>query len=248
MNPSTDALLDLQVIDRQRLTLKLAREQRHGKLVEAQKNLAAAEAAAAAVAAEIEKMGALTRQYTANVERCDATIVELRGKQMNAKTNKEYMAIINGVEAARVEKNLREQSLKELGEKLAVHQDKAAKAAEAVAKAKAKLDEVAKEASDSAKPGPEEAALQQQYDERKAKVDPKFLETYERLVSAKHKMPLMPVDSITRSTPFGKVISHNQIEQIRMGKLVIDSGSNAILYVNERGKPPSADAKDAKKG
>jgi len=44
-------------------------------------------------------------------------------------------------------------------------------------------------------------------------------------------MPLMRVDPKTRTTPVGAILSHNQVEQIRQGKLVIDRGSNAILYL-----------------
>ncbi len=230
-NASIDALLDLQVIDKQRLTLKQARLQRQGKLSEAAKALATAEEAAAAIETQGDKLGALIRQYTTDVERCDAAIADLRSKQMNAKTNKEYMAIINGIEASRLEKTHREQSLKELNEKIKAGEEKVAKAREQVAAMKAALEAVGKESAGSDQPTPEETALQKQYDERKATVDPKFLEVYERLVSAKHPRPLMKVDVATRTTPVGAKISHNQIEQIRMGKLVICSGTNAILYL-----------------
>ena len=71
MNPSIVALLDLQVIDKRRLALKQAREQKQGKVADAEKTAAAAEAAAAAATAEVERMGALIRQYHADVERCD---------------------------------------------------------------------------------------------------------------------------------------------------------------------------------
>ena len=39
------------------------------------------------------------------------------------------------------------------------------------------------------------------------------------------------VDPKTRTTPVGAILSHNQVEQIRQGKLVIDRGTNAILYI-----------------
>jgi hypothetical protein len=55
-------------------------------------------------------------------------------------------------------------------------------------------------------------------------------------------MPLMRIDPKTRSTAYGSIISHNVIEQIRMGKLAIDSGSNAILFIDE-GTKKKADSK-----
>ena len=231
MNASIDALLELQVIDKQRLTLKTARLSKAGKLGDARKAAVAADEAAAAIQAEIEKKGALVRQYTADAARCDTTIAELRQKQMNAKTNKEYMAIINGIETARVEKNHREQSLKDLAAKTKELEEKLAKAKEQAVAMHARLAEVDKEASGVDQATPEEQALQAQYDARKATVDPKFLEVYERLVAARHPRPLMRVDEKTRTTPVGAVISHNQLEQIRMGKLVVCSGTNSILYI-----------------
>jgi len=231
MNASIDALLELQVIDKQRLALKLARLQRHAKQGEAAKATTLAQEEASGVDGQIEKMGALIRQYTTDVERCDALITELRGKQMNAKTNKEYMAIINGVETARLEKGHREQSLKELAERVQALQDKATKAHEHAAALKTTLSDVEKSSAGAELASPEEQELQRQYDERKAKVDAKFLEVYERLVSARHPMPLMRVDPNTRTTPYGALISHNQLEQIRMGKLVTCSGTNSILYI-----------------
>ena len=234
MNPSIDALLDLQVLDQQRLALKRAREERLNRLTDAEKAASAAAAETTTAAAEVEKLGALIRQYTADVARCDATINDLRSKQMNAKTNKEYMAIINGIETAKSEKANREQSVKDLAARVAEREAKVAAAKEHAGKLAAKRGELV--AANDTEATPEEVELQRQYDERKAKVDPKFLEVYERLIKANHKMPLMRVDPKTRSTAFGSVLSHNQVEQIRMGKLVLDR-SNALLYIVDREKP-----------
>jgi predicted nucleic acid-binding Zn-ribbon protein len=230
MNPSIDALLDLQVIDKQRLTLKRTREAEQSKHSDAERILATAQAAAAAAQAEVDKTGALHRQYQADIARCDHDIADARSKQMAAKTNKEYMAIINSIEQAKLEKGHREQSIKDLETRIKDLETKAATAVENVAKAKASLDQLAA-SSGVTEASPEEQELQRRYDDIKAKIDPAFLEIYERLVKAHHKMPLMRVDPATRSTVFGGVISHNQVEQIRMGKLVIDRNTNAILYL-----------------
>ncbi len=240
MNPSIDALLDLQVLDKQRLALKRAREERLNRLTDAEKSASSAAAETTAAAAEVEKLGALIRQYTADVARCEATINDLRSKQMNAKTNKEYMAIINGIETAKSEKANREQSVKDLAARVAEREAKVAAAKEHAEKLSARRGELV--AANDTEATPEEVELQRQYDERKAKVDPKFLEVYERLIKANHKMPLMRVDPKSRSTAFGSVLSHNQVEQIRMGKLVIDR-SNAILYIVDREKSSEGEAK-----
>ena len=239
MNPSIDALLDLQVIDKRRLSLKLAREQQHARVGEGEKLYQAALAAEAAAAADVERMGALVRQYTSDVARCDTTLAELRSKQMNAKTNKEYMAIINSIETSKQEKALREQSVKELGGRIKEMEAKVAAAKEQAAQLKLKFEEL--KASTGGSDKPSEALIAGGISER-----PAFLEVYERLVKANHKMPLMRVEPHSRSTAFGGVISHNQVEQIRMGKLVVDRGSNAILYIVEREKP-GQDASASKK-
>lgn len=246
MNPSIDALLDLQVIDKRRLSLKQAREQQLARVTDAETAYQTALASETTAAVDVERMGALVRQYTADAARCDNTLGELRSKQMNAKTNKEYMAIINSIETTKQEKSLREQSLKELGARIIEMEGKVAAAKEQAAKLKLKVEEQQAATGGSGQPTSEERELQEQYDSAKARVDPAFLVVYERLVKANHRMPLMRVDSRTRSTAFGGLISHNQIEQIRMGKLVVDRSSNAILYLLEQEKP-QADAVANKK-
>jgi predicted nucleic acid-binding Zn-ribbon protein len=242
MNSSIEALLDLQVIDKKRLTLKKAREQQNGQVDDAGKAAAAADAAVAAAVAEVERLGALVRQYTADAGRCDTSIADLRSQQMNAKTNKEYMAIINGIEAAKLEKSNREASIKELGGKIEALEAKAKAARDQAEALKTKATEVKTANASAALPTDEEQALQKRYDEVRATIEPAFLEAYERLVKANHKMPMMRIDPKSRSTAYGGIISHNAIEQIRMGKLVIDRGSNAILYLDERS--PKKDKSD----
>ncbi len=230
MNANIEALLELQVIDKQRLALLRARKAKRARLAEVRQAATLKREAAAATAAEVEKMGALVRQYTADVARCEASIAELRGKQMAAGSNKEYMGIINGIETARLEKTHREQSLKELAAKkdlleakATAAKDEAGKTDELVAKAEA-------EAAGAEQASPEEAELQAAYNEKKATVDPKFLEAYERLVQA-GKQPLVRIDPNTRATPWGAVASMNQIEQIKSGKLIQATGTQQILYV-----------------
>jgi predicted nucleic acid-binding Zn-ribbon protein len=230
MNANIEALLELQVIDKQRLTLLRARKARLTRLAETRLAATAKHEAATATAAEVDKLGALVRQYTADVARCEASIAELRGKQMAAGSNKEYMAIINGIETARLEKTHREQSLKELAAKKEQLEAKAAAAKDEAAKTDALVAKAEAEAGGAAQPSPEEADLQQAYNEKKATVDPKFLEAYERLVQA-GKQPLIRIDPNSRATPWGAVVSMNQIEQIKAGKLVIATGTQQILYV-----------------
>jgi predicted nucleic acid-binding Zn-ribbon protein len=233
MNSSIEALLDLQVIDKKRLALKKAREAQTGQVDDAAKAAATADATAATSAGEVEKLGALIRQYGADSARCDQTIADLRSQQMNAKTNKEYMAIINGIEAAKLEKSNREASVKELNAKVEALQAKAKAALEQAAALKGKAEQVKTTNATAMLATPEEQELQKRYDDIRGTLDPAYLEAYERLVKANHKMPLMRIDPKTRSTPYGSIISHNMIEQIRMGKLVIERGTNAILYVDE---------------
>ncbi len=231
MNPNIQALLDLQVIDKQRLTHKRAREALLKKLLDAEKAWHAAEAAATSAQGEIDRVGALIRQYHADVERCEKSVVDLRAKQPEAKTNKEYMDLINGIESAKLEKVKRETSLKELQTRVDGLTTKAAEAQAKAAQLKGLHDGIATTAEAAKVPGAEEAGLQQQYDELRKTVEPAFLETYERLIKANHKTPLLRVDPATRATPFGALLSHNHVEQIKAGKLVIDRATNGILYI-----------------
>ena len=231
MNSNIQTLLDLQVIDKQRLALKRAREAKLAKLVAADKAMQSADAAAASANNEVDRLGALIRQYTADVERCDKTVTDLRGKQPESKTNKEYMDLINGIEAAKLEKVKREASLKELTARVDDLTAKANAAKETAIKVKSAHDSTAVEAESAKVPTSEEAALQVQYDEAKRTVEPSFIEHYERLIKAHHKTPLLRVDPNTRATQFGSLLSPNHVEQIKAGKLVIDRATNGILYL-----------------
>ncbi len=231
MNPNIQALLDLQVIDKQRLTLKQAREARLTKASDAEKSWVAAEAAATTAQGEVDRLGALIRQYTSDVERCDKSVIDLRAKQPEAKTNKEYMDLINGIEASKLEKVKRETSLKELTARVDELVAKATAAKEKAAAMKAGHEALVTDAEAAKVPTPAEAELQRQYDERRGTVAAEFIEHYERLVKARHKTPLLRVDPKTRATPFGSLLSHNLVEQLKANKLVIDRATNGILFL-----------------
>ena len=231
MNPHIAILLDLRAIDAQRIALRSGREEKLAGLAKAQQLAAMARTAADAAKNEAKRNDALIAQYTADAARCDQQIAELRGKQPSAKTNREYMALINGIEQAKSEKAQREQSVAELKANLAKLTAKAAELEKKSDEIAARLAQVQAAADAAAKPSPEEQALQDRYDARKKDCDPAFLEAYERLVKARHAQPLVRVDPATRATPYGQILSHNHIEQIRQGKLVIDLTSNSILYL-----------------
>jgi predicted nucleic acid-binding Zn-ribbon protein len=231
MSPIISVLLDLRTIDLERRKLRQVREEKRGHLAKAEQAAALAATAANAAKAEHERHQALLRQYQGDIARCEAEITRLRGEQPNAKTNREYMAIINGIEHAKSEKTQREQSVKEIAARIAVLADKAASLQKKADELAARVAQVQAAAAESEKPSPEEQALNERYDARKADCPAEFLEAYERLAKANHPNPLCRVDPQTRATPYGQILSHHQVESIRMGKLVIDRGSNAILYL-----------------
>lgn len=231
MAESVTALLELWSIDQRRRKLSLVRDSASGAASKVEAAWKAAEAAAVAAQAEHDRLDALIRQYRADVERCDRTIAELGQKKQGAKSNKEYMDIHNGIEQARAEKTQREQSVKEQTERQTVLAEKAKAAADKAAAAKAEADAAAAKAGATGGPTADEQELAAQAEAIKARIDPEFLQVYERLIKSGHKSPLMRVDPKTRTTPVGAILSHNQVEQIRQGKLVIDRGTNAILYI-----------------
>ncbi len=231
MNPNIAVLLDLRTIDAERRTLRVAREEKAGQLRKAEQAAAMARTAADAAAKEIQRHDALIRQYQADAARCEEQIAALRAQQPSAKTNREYMAIINGIEIAKSEKAQREASVKEITASLAALAAKGSALAAKADELARRLAEVQAVAAAAMQPSAEELALQARYDARKQDCDPAFLEPYERMAKANHPHPLVRVDPATRATPFGQILSHNQIEQIRLGKLVIDRTSNSILYL-----------------
>jgi predicted nucleic acid-binding Zn-ribbon protein len=231
MADNVAALLELWAIDQRRRELSKGRDSASAGANKLEVAWKTTEAAATAARAESDRMDALIRQYAADVERCDKTVAELAQKKAGAKSNKEYMDIHNGIEQARLEKTQREQSVKELNTRKADLEAKAAAALAKVAVAKAEYDAAAGKAGAVGGPTADEQTLAAQADAIKARIEPEFLQPYEKLVKSGHKSPLMRVDPKTRTTPVGAILSHNQVEQIRQGKLVIDRGTNAILYM-----------------
>ena len=231
MAESVTALLELWSIDQRRRKLSGVRDSASGAASKVEATWKTAEAAAKAAKAEVDRLDALIRQYASDVERCDKTIAELAQKKLGAKTNRDYMDIHNGIELARSEKTLREQSVKEQTIRQADLAAKAEVAAAKAAAAKAEYETASSKVGAAGGPTADEVELETQAAAIKARVEPEYLAVYEKLIKSGHKSPLMRVDPKTRTTPVGAILSHNQVEQIRQDKLVIDRGSNAILYL-----------------
>lgn len=236
MHPAIVQLLELHRTNEQRQRLRLDRETRVAKRKQADAALEKYQSLHAAAVAKVDEQAALIRQYTADVERCDTEIASLRAKQMEAKTNKEYLDCINGVEHAKAEKKLREESLANLNAQVETLQAGVSAAATKLADIQSKYDKFIADQQE-----PEAAAgsldeLERLYQEKRAHVDPKYLEVYERLIEARHKTPLISIDPQTRATPLGQIISHNDCERVRSGQLVTDPMTNGILYIKEEGE------------
>lgn len=233
MHESIKSLLELHDIDRQRQILKKERERREAGIAEARAELDAANAKADEARAKADEYTALITQKQKEIEQADKTIEELRQGQSSAKTNKEYMAIINGIEEAKASKSMAEEKLAEVqatideinsaADELSSERDQVKERVEATITAiEAKADSEVSEAE-----------LDRMYEEQAPRVDSKFLEVYERLIKSNHPMPLMPIDANSRATPYGNLVSQNQMEQIRKGMLCTDQTNNAILYIKE---------------
>jgi len=233
MHPKIRALLDLDDVNRQRELLAKQRRAREEALQAAEAAHQKLQEHADALLEEAHRSDALIRQYTQDIANCDERIEKLRGQQLEATSNKAYLTCINGIESAKSEKKVREESLALLREQIEGQQAKADEAKAKADEARAKVEEVKTENETHAEADTSEAELERLYEERKKEVDPKFLKIYERLVAAKHPRPLMQVDPRTRATPLGNRVSTNALESLRLGVLVTDPACNAILYVDE---------------
>lgn len=240
MHPAIANLLELHDVNLQRQLVTKGLRAKQAELDAAQGVLDTLTKTAEAAEGESHKADALLRQYQGDIERCDSTIEELRGKQMEAKSNKEYLAIINGVEEAKNEKKLRAESITNLEGQVEGLQANAAAASAKRDEQQALVDGIKAAVDELASNADSAAELDRIYNEKKTAVDSKFLAHYERLVTSGHRMPLMRVDGLTRATPYGNMVSTNQLEHIRLGELVIDQGTNAILYVDEGPKVEDA--------
>jgi predicted nucleic acid-binding Zn-ribbon protein len=234
MHPSIQALFELHEVTTRRQSLSGDLEGRKTRLAKAKATVHEAESLAELAEREATDTDALIRQYTSDAERCDATIQRLRTQQMEAKSNKEYLAIINGIEEARNELKLRRSSLADLGAKVADRRAAATAARAKVVELQQRYEAFAAQHVIDPQMAASIARLDEIYAEKQRAVDPRFLEVYERLVKSGNRMPLVPIDPVSRATPLGSVISQNQMEQIRNGLLVLDQMTNGILFINEQ--------------
>jgi predicted nucleic acid-binding Zn-ribbon protein len=233
MHPTMAALLELHDINQQRQLLRKQREERQKRIDMVESALQASSQKAAAAEGKTHEADALIRNYSKDIDSAEERMQQLREKQMVASTNREYLAIINGIEEAKNIKKLRSEQLKEVEEKVARLREVATQAGAARDQLQSKLEAVRAACEQPDDADCSEAELERLYHDRRAPVDPAFLETYERLVAGSHPMPLMPVDGHTRATPVGNLCSLNQIDQIRKGYLVQDAASSAILYIRD---------------
>jgi len=103
--------------------------------------------------------------------------------KLGAKSNKEYMEIHNGIEQARAEKTQREQSVKEQTLRQADLAAKAQVAADKAAAAKAEFETAAGKVGAVGGPTTDEQDLDAQAAAVKARIDPEFLQVYDRLLT-----------------------------------------------------------------
>ena len=208
MHPTIRALIDLDDINKQRQILLKQRSEHQHIIDAAAKAVSKAKADAEKAAEASTSQDALIRQYQSDIERCDQQMADLREKQMTAKSNKDYLACINGVEEAKQEKRLRTASIEQLEQTVSTLQEQAEAAAQLVSAAEEKLENLQIEFSGDSDNEASGQELERLYQEQKAKVDSGFLNHYERLISSGNKMPIMKL-------------------------MVLDPMTNSILYIEE---------------
>ncbi len=241
MHPAMTNLLELHDINQQRRVLQQRQQARGSELSDAQAKCDALTEAATVAESAAHEADALIRQYTQDITDCDAKQETLRAQQSTAKTNKDYLDIINGIEEAKNLKKIRTEKLASLQASIDELNAQAAAAGAARDEAVTACEVIKSEQAENTDVDTSEEELERLYDEKRKTVEAEYLAAYERLVKGNHSMPLMPVDSVTRGTPYGNLISHNHIEQIRNGALIHDATTNAILYVKDPANQETAD-------
>jgi predicted nucleic acid-binding Zn-ribbon protein len=237
MHPHITELLALHEIDRSRQRLVGEREKREQRQLRAERALANANAAATEAAEKAVGADALIRQYSSRIEELQEQIASLRAQQMEAKSNKDYVAILNKIEEANAEAKLTREKPADLRANIDAMKARAEAISAKRDVVKAKHDEVLEACTGETDVDASEAELTRLYREQRSKVESNFLEVYERLVSSKHPMPVMPVDPKSRATPMGNVLPSHNFERLMGGELMIDEASNAILYLADEKKP-----------
>ena len=169
MHPNIKELVALHDIFRQRQILVVDREKREARLNRAQRALANANAAAEAAAEKATGADALIRQYTSRIEELKEFVAAQRAKQMEAQSNKDYVAILNSIEEANAESKLSQENLADLKANIAEMQEKADAIAKKRDVVQTKHDEVAEQCNGETDADISEAQLDRMYEEQRSK-------------------------------------------------------------------------------
>jgi predicted nucleic acid-binding Zn-ribbon protein len=239
-----DALLELHTLNKQRSKLLHAERKRQSGVHKAEKKLTLAKEAAERANSGSQQADALIRSLTEDISVMQAQLDELKEQQLNAATNKEYLAAINTAEMTRADMAAKQTRLASINNAAESQQAAATAAAEAVTAAEATLaEEQAK-----AEPAPEAAGaldrLRGLYKEARTKVDPELLARYDRLVKSGHRQPMLAVHPTTGSTSMGNRLPTSQLEKLRRGEVVIDQMTQSILYIDQALAAVAADDED----
>ena len=228
-----NALIDLHTLNKQRSRLMHSERKRQSGVRKAEKALEDAQAAAERAASGSSQADALIRSLNEEITTLQTKINDLKEAQLNAATNKEYLATINEAETARADLAAKQTRLTSI-ENAAASQVAAAEAAlEALSQAEAKLATEKEQAQPSEEAAGAIERMQGLYQDARKAVDPELLARYDRLVKSGHRQPMLGVHPTSGATSFGNRLPTSQLERLRRGEVVIDQMTQSILYIDD---------------
>ena len=216
------ALYELQKIDSQIDEINKVKGELPDEVQDLDDEIAGLQTRVDSINAEIEELGALTRQRRRQIDEANMLIAKYNEQQANVRNNREFDAIAKEIEYQELEIELAEKRLKEYS--AAIKNKKVQlEGAEAIA-AERKVDLAAKKSeleSIEAETADQVAALEAKAEKAKVKIDERLLTAYNRIRrSVRNGLAVVTVKRDACGGCFNRIPPQRQAD-VRLGKKLI---------------------------
>lgn len=236
-----EQLVRLQEIDNRLVILKNEMDRIPEKIETAQKFLTEIQTKYTQSRTEGETGNLRKREKERDLETCEERLSKARNRQSEIKTNKEYQAHLQEIEAFKVEKGSVEEELLTLMEQLDLYKRKETELAQTVKAAEQKFESEQQQLAKQSEALKAELGVVEK--EREAiipAVDPKLLKMYQKIKSLHREWAVVPIQQGTCGGCHMNV-PPQMITEVRARKRILTcSQCQRILYWPSSVEPPAA--------
>ena len=229
------ALYELQKIDSQIDEINKVKGELPDEVQDLDDEIAGLQTRVDAINAEIEELGALTRQRRRQIDEANMLIAKYNEQQANVRNNREFDAIAKEVEYQELEIRLAEKHLKEYAAAVKTKKAKVEQTESVIAERnvdleakRAELENIESETADQI------AELSAQAEVAKQKIDNRLLAAYSRIRSkVRNGLAVVTVQRDACSGCFNRIPPQRQVEVSLGKKLIVCEYCGRILVPSE---------------